>query len=544
MKNSFSLDILKKLRKLEQGCLPDLSEQLAGKYVKNSNLVDRKLKGQFFTPKPVALFMTSLFTFSRKANISVLDPGAGVGMLSVAFCERILNSSRKFSLSIDTYESDSELVPFLLKNLNKCKSILEKKGHKFNFRVLQTDFILNNPNYINKITLFKTAEPLRNYDFIISNPPYYKLNKSSPQTRIMQEFVSGQPNIYSFFMALALGMLKPEGEMVFITPRSFCSGPYFRRFRKWLLENGIINSIHIFESRRDVFNKSDVLQENIIIKITPRVGKLRERKVFITKSQDSSFFDLDALPIDYQDILHHKNGDVFIKIPTSELDIKIQHLINTWKYTLKDFGIKVSTGPVVSFRAKEFLSQEVRNKAVPLLWMHNINNMEVIWPLQKKNKENAIVVESNTKSLLLPVNNYVLVKRFSSKEQKRRLYAGVLLKSTFNFDRVGIENHLNYIYKFNSMLSDNEAYGIAGILNTSLMDIFFRMLNGVTQVNAQDIDNLPFPSLENIEKVGKSIRKVMPLVGEDLDNVVFNNLGITDKVIESLKEVYSKNGKN
>ena len=67
-------------------------------------------------------------------------------------------------------------------------------------------------------------------------------------------------------MAVAANMLKPKGEMVFITPRSFCSGLYYKKFREWLLNNVQITNIHIFESRKDVFDKDKVLQENIIIK--------------------------------------------------------------------------------------------------------------------------------------------------------------------------------------------------------------------------------------------------------------------------------------
>jgi adenine-specific DNA-methyltransferase len=190
------------------------------------------------------------------------------------------------------------------------------------------------------------------------------------------------------------------------------------------------------------------------------------------------------------------------------------------------------------------LSAEFENKktTAPLLWMHNIKDMDVIWPLRKNKKETSIRIEKIPKPILIPVRNYVLVKRFSSKEQKRRLYAGVLLESKFDFDKIGIENHLNYIYKLGSALSENETYGIAGILNTSIMDIFFRMVNGNTQVNAVDIKNLPFPPLENIIEIGKLIRKTKPAIGLELDRLVIDVLGINHKVIEELNGDYRQNG--
>jgi adenine-specific DNA-methyltransferase len=533
------------ISKINNNILTGYAEEIAEAFTQKSNLDERKSRGQFFTQKEIGLFMAGMFDIN-KSSFSILDPGAGIGMLSAAFCERLLNSSKTYNISLDTYENDTKLIAHLDKTLRKCKTVLEDRGHIFKYKIIKEDFILNNPNYLNKETLFGTSSQPIYYDYIVSNPPYYKLNKNSPQAQIMNEFVSGQPNIYSFFMALSLEMLKNDGQMVFITPRSFCSGLYFRRFRKWLIEHGNINNIHVFESRKDVFTKEKVLQENVIMRLSPKNEAKELRRTVITKSSNSQFYDLHKLEIDYEDIFHRKNGDVFIKVPSSKLDIKIQRIINSWRYTLNKHGFKISTGPIVSFRAIKFLLPEFKdNKSmVPLLWMHNIKGMDTIWPIHNLKKEQAVKISEQSKVLLLPTNNYVLVKRFSSKEQKKRVHAGVLLKSKMKFDQIGIENHLNYIYRYNGLLSVEEVYGVAGILNTSIMDIFFRMLNGSTQVNAVDIENLPFPSLGEIQLIGKAILKSKPDIGEELDKLIVSILKIDSQILQDLKEVYRQNGKN
>jgi len=533
------------ISKRNNGMLIDYAEELATIYAKKSDLNERKSKGQFFTQKEISLFMARMFDVN-KSSLYILDPGAGIGMLSAAFCERLLSSERAYSVSLDAYETDTKLIPYLDKTLEKCKIVLENKGHLFKYKIIGKDFILNNPNYLNKKTLFGANSQPVYYDYVISNPPYYKLNKNSPQTQIMSEFVSGQPNIYSFFMALSLEMLKDDGQMVFITPRSFCSGLYFKRFRKWLLDHGNINNIHIFESRKDVFTKEKVLQENIIIRLTLKKKGEEQECTLITKSRDSQFHDINELKVNYGDIFHRKNGDVFIKVPSSKVDIKIQHIINSWECTLKNLGLKVSTGPVVSFRATKFLSHEFKdNKSmVPLLWMHNIKEMDVVWPIHNLKKEIAIKANEGSKVLLVPTNNYVLIKRFSSKEQKKRVHAGVLLKSQMKFERIGIENHLNYIYKYGGLFSVEEAHGVAGVLNTSIIDIFFRMLNGSTQVNAVDIENLPFPSLCNIQLIGRAIMESKPMIGQELDKLIIDILGINLQILQDLKEIYGQNEKN
>jgi adenine-specific DNA-methyltransferase len=369
------------------------------------------------------------------------------------------------------------------------------------------------------------------YDFIISNPPYYKLNADSLQSTVMPGLISGQPNIYSIFMALSASMMKNTGEMVFITPRSFCSGLYYTNFRKWFLSNIQITNIHIFESRKEIFELDEILQENIILK-AKKINKLEN--ITISESKNKHFDKMSTLEVQSKDVIFHKNGDIFIRIPTSSYDLEIIHIVDSWPNTLKEIGLGISTGPVVSFRAKEYLLPELTNnpKSVPLLWMHNMQEMRVVWPLNKNKKASAIQECNKTKPLLLPVRNYVLIKRFTSKEQKRRLYASVLLESEFKYKNVGIENHVNYIYKLNTNLSIYEAFGIASILNTTIVDNFFRSFNGNTQVNATDIRSLPFPDIEHIRKIGKFVYESKSSLNEiEFDNIVKEILGINFKDI-------------
>src|SRR5713226_175418 len=86
----------------------------------------------------------------------------------------------------------------------------------------------------------------------------------------MNDVVHGQPNIYAFFLAAAAQMLRPGGELVAITPRSFCNGLYFRGFRHWFFAKMALDHIHLFESRKETFR--DVLQESLVT-ASHRLGK-------------------------------------------------------------------------------------------------------------------------------------------------------------------------------------------------------------------------------------------------------------------------------
>jgi len=347
---------------------------------------------------------------------------------------------------------------------------------------------------------------------------------------MMAEFICGQPNIYAFFMTMAASMLADKGEMVFITPRSFCSGLYYKNFRKWFLRKVRITRIHIFESRKDIFDKDGVLQENVIIKASKNS---KEGVVTITTSRDKELNELGRIEVDYSDIISPKNSESFIRIPTSELDVKILHIIDKWPSTLNKQGVQISTGPVVDFRAREHLRQGLTKGSVPLLWMHNMQNMRVEWPSKKNKKPAAIACSEKTSPLLLPVKNYVLLKRFTSKEQRRRLDSAVLKQSEFPHESVGIENHVNYIHKPNGSLSVSEAFGIAALLNTGLIDNYFRSLNGHTQVNATEIRNVPLPDLSVIRKIGELVSRAKDLPA-NLDEVIGSQLGIDAEIIKHL----------
>lgn len=516
--------------------LTEYAVKLANIYSRNHKLEERKNKGQFFTPKEIANFMAKLINVNQQ-KVKLADTGAGTGILVASLCDLLFQHNRDIKkIVIDAYENDPNLLSLLEIVLQECQKEKNVLGCDVEYNIYNQDFILSNATYFSNRLLEPWVIGRRpSYDIVISNPPYYKINKNSPYSIVMRKFIYGQPNIYAFFMALATYLLRDGGEGVFITPRSFCSGLYYKKFREWFLNNITIDHIHIFESRKDIFISDGVLQENVILKITKSKAR-KNSKISISVSRDKLFEDFRTFKVASKYIFYHKNGDVFIRIPSSSLDVRILDLIDKWPNTLSDIGFKISTGPVVPFRAKKYLRKKfIGLGEVPLLWMHNIQGFDVIWPLRKNDKEEAILFNKNTKSILLPVSNYVLLKRFSSKEQKRRLYAGVILKMNFKqYKYIGIENHVNYIYRPNGILYESEAFGIAAILNTTIIDRYFRIHNGNTQVNATDIRNMPFPSTEEIKKIGEVVQKQNPQIGYELDNIVGRILGWDSELIKQL----------
>jgi adenine-specific DNA-methyltransferase len=324
--------------------------------------------------------------------------------------------------------------------------------------------------------------------------------------------------------------------MTVITPRSYCSGAYFRVFRKWFFKYMKPVKIHIFESRKKIFKRYNVLQEMLILTAVKSFEAPEKIQVTTSIGETVEIENLVKRNSAYQNIITEDNDDIIIKIPLSELDEHIITEFDKFNFNLNTLGFKVSTGPVVPFRAKDYLLSNIRGlrNVVPLIWMQNIINGKIVWPIPIKDKNITIVSDKSSQKLLIPKGNYVLVKRLSSKEGKQRISAGVLLAETLSSDFIGIENHLNYIHKADGIFTEYEAYGIAALLNSKLYNRYFQMINGNTQINATEIMNLPLPSLETIKRVGKLIKKDEENNEIKNEAIVANELNINEKITAAL----------
>lgn len=474
----------------------------------------KKIFGQYLTPLAVADFMAEKCTLNA-GRLRVLDPGAGVGVLSCALLEAV--AERRAGLReivLEAYEHDPHLADRLSCCLEYAREWLQERQVTLIFHVRTDDFVLAHAEALTDLrSLFPGGTRAGgSFDLIISNPPYFKIPKSDRRARAAAAVVYGQPNIYALFMAVSASLLKPGGEMVFIVPRSFAAGTYFRLFREHFFNLMRPAAVHLFGSRRDTFGRDEVLQENIIL-WARRVGGLpilpNGDQVEVSFSEGVK--DLAArrrrrFPL--SEVLDVRRGDTLLRIPTADDDEEVARAVRSWTGNLHAYGLEVSTGPVVPFRAAQLLSRsgDVSNAHAPLLWMQNVMPMRVEWPVGAKGKPQYIEVSELSGPLLVPDKCYVLIRRFSAKEARRRLIAAPLIAGTFNSPHLGLENHLNYVHRPGGSLSEAEAAGLAALFNSSTLDTYFRAFNGNTQVSATEMRAMPLPPLELIEEIGRRVK--------------------------------------
>lgn len=478
----------------------------------------KKALGQFFTSGSIARFMAELFNIDElQKKVRILDPGCGTLILTCAIAERLVNQNKKINkIEIDSYDTDPSLKEIISNISLNLKDWGLRNGVSIKVNHYNEDFIL-----ANKTTLKEDATSSK-YDLIISNPPYFKIGKQDTRLSCFDIQFKGQQNIYSLFLLGAAKLLKKNGQLVFIVPRSFTSGLYFQSFRDAFLDKIALNYFHLFYSRTDGFKKDQVLQENVILKATLRMDNPNSL-VRISSSNGTDDLIHAKEKVFLTEHLVKKIGRLkVIHLPENSAEEKAMQLFSTWTNTLSTFGMKVSTGPVVPFRCRSFLKYEKPSKFnyVPMLWMHNCLKMELNWPSKKRNKEAWIVENLKSNSKTIKNQDCILIRRFSSKEDRSKLVATPHLQETFKHRRIGIENHLNYLYKPNGSLDKTEVYGLAVLYNSSLFDSFIRSLNGNTQVSATELNALPLPPLEQIKIIGKQYMSLNGQGVQEIDNIV------------------------
>lgn len=490
----------------------EFSERLGQQYAIKEKAERKKEKGQFFTPVPIARLMANMAKVNGKV-ISILDPGCGTGVLTAALVEKLVVACPELeSISVTAYETDPTVLPFAEATFQYLQNWLLDKGISFTYKVLDQDFVLANAAVLNAnetATLFqKMVYNGPFYDLVITNPPYFKLNKEDHRVAAAARLVSGHPNIYALFLGIAAHLLKQGGEMISITPRSFASGQYFKAFRHDFFQTVRLKAVHLFQSRKDTFGKDSVLQETVVLKVC-RQRASEEDHISLSSSfglRDLENPDTKSLPV--SELLNLHSSEKILYLPVSADEERILGLVGSWKNTLRDFHIQISTGPVVAFRAEAFIHQTYTNgsvQLVPLIWMHHVGKMNFEWPKAFKEKGQYIRSEPASRSLLLPNKDYILLRRFSTKDDKSRLIAAPYFARECDVDGIGIENKVNYLYRKGGKLETDELVGLSALLNSRLFNDYFQMFNGNVNVSATELREMKFPPLEDIKILGNRL---------------------------------------
>lgn len=397
--------------------------------------------------------------FQLKSDpVDVLDVGCGTGVLSEAMAIYLRGAGFEQAglYGLDNDES------VRAKYLSRVQKASNEWGSNHSFKCL-----FNHADFL-------TQRPEPRFDFVIMNPPFGKFPSSDPRNQVLREHGFIATNIYAAFVMLGVEWLTPGGQLVAITPRSFCAGPYFSEFRKYLYENTYFGHFRVLDSRSEEFAKDGVLQELVVLRLIKKGPDVKPR-------QAAKWHGLE------------RHGEDWVATSRSVITAPSTKPLPEFKDSILDWGCSVTVGKCVKFRVQKSLRNEPGPHTYPFITTNNFWGTKLRWPSQKKDQPSYI--SDSTKKYLYPNNRYVLVKRISSKEETRRLKAYIYEPEQLpGTDFVCFDTSLLIIAGVDKELTPDEAKHIYAYLLSDEAERYIRATSGTIHINVSDLKRLPFPS--------------------------------------------------
>ena len=149
----------------------NLAVRNTGKLIREKSKSENIRLGRLFTKKDTARLMASMLNLEEgKAAYTLLDPGAGTGILAAAaieeICKRVPSCKQIF---VTCYENSPEFLPMLHDNLERIR---KKCRHDYDVKLFVTiypeNYLIDSKKHYT-VTFFDVVED--KYDIVICNPP-------------------------------------------------------------------------------------------------------------------------------------------------------------------------------------------------------------------------------------------------------------------------------------------------------------------------------------------------------------------------------------
>lgn len=475
-----------------------LAVRNTAKLVRAKSKSDNVRLGRFFTKKETAKLMASMLTLDgEKTAFTLLDPGAGTGILSAAVVEAICESCPACrQIFLTCYESDPEFIPMLEDNLERIR---KKARHDYDVRLYVTvyheNYITESQNHYT-VTLYDTVED--KFDLIICNPPTDMVEKGAAEAKRAGGVTQVKINSAFLFAKMAARHLEDGGRLVIMLPTTVASASALAQYRREMAATLSLERIHLFIGKQKNDKRAIPLKKSIIL-----AYKKGEHPATVDISTSTDWGKPQATvklpPLDYDFIVDKKDGS--LTLPKSAEDTKIVKYISSFPETLDSLGLKMSTGLVIDSRCEDLLFTEPIKSCLPLIRPTAIKGGQIRFPLPIPKQ---YIAPANT-SLIQKNKNMVIVKRVPAKSDERFVNAAVYLASQLpQFKYISTHNKINFI---DTKDKDQEmpsrlAFGIFALLNSTIYDRFLSIVSKSKQINAKELRHLPLPPRAMIESIG------------------------------------------
>jgi len=483
----------------------------------------RKQLGQFVTPSAIVKHILHSVGYEPTADIlerRLIDPACGSGIFLVEALRLYLQALQHARVPIEEWypqivhalvglDIDPKASLFARFNLAMTLSPAivywaAEHGHAGLPRlpIYQADTLQAFADEMAGSRLFSYTRrfPVRlagQFDFVVGNPPYHKIPGITETLRqAFAESLYGHPNAYGLFLHAGIEMLADGGRLGFIIPRSILSGLYFQNLRRFIQHRTALQEIVSIADRRKIFE--GVLQGTMVISLAKR--PVQTKNVVVTCIDDLR--DLEQAPsatVAEQRIAQRLNGLTiwFVDDSTRTYDI-LERIIGAHPLLSgPEIQCPARTGQIVWNRVKPLLDNEDGQLKRPLIWATDVGRFNFTFNATGPTRPCYLQVTAKTEHLMVRGVS-LLIQRVTADEQPNRIVACIPESFCEQYgDGYFVENHLNLVQLPAAPRVD--LFYLLGLLNSQIVEFFFRAMNGNTQVSATELNLLPVP-LDRLEQ--------------------------------------------
>lgn len=500
-----------------------LAVRNTGKLIREKSKSENIRLGRLFTKKDTARLMADMLKIDEKKTVyTVLDPGAGTGILSAAVIERICKSAPACrQIFLTCYENDPIYLPMLEDNLERIR---KKARHDYNVKLFVTIYPENYLTDAKKhytVTFFDVVED--KFDIVICNPPTELCDKYSAEAEGVGGISQLKINTAFLFAKLSAAHLEEGGQLAMILPSTYASASQVAPIRSEINERLAVYAIHLFIGKNKNASRATPIKKNFVIlyKNAPK-----PEKVSISTSCDNGT-EITPLPsLDYGFVVDEKSGA--LTLPKNVEDTRIVQYISAFPETLTSLGLKMSTGLIIDSKCEGLLFTEPVNGTVPILRTAAMKSGVISFPQPIKRQYVAPV----NPSLVQKNKNMVIIKRVPAKSDSRFVNCSVYLASQLpNYKYISTHNKVNFIDTKNKQeeMSARLVFGIFALLNSTIYDRYVSITSKSKQINSKEMKNLPLPPRNIIENIGMRLMASRQTNVKMCDAIVNPTLHIIEK---------------
>ncbi len=460
--------------------------------------------GRFFTKRDTAACLSEMFRFEERRNeMTVLDPGAGTGILSAALLEAMCKGRAALSIRLICYENNALYLPMLKNNIERLRRRCKRDySVKLIYEIREENFLLAERDEVHDAA-----------DCIIMNPPSELCEGGSPEALTAKDVLSTPTVDLSYlFLARAMLWLVEGGQMAVLLPTAFASGVSLSRLREAVLADCRLTAMHLFSSKKG-------LKKHFLIGLH-RTDEPGEPISVAVSSDDGSKEGTQILPpLPYQQIVH---ADGTLLLLSDMQDLKVLSFVERLPCRFSDFGLRMHTGLTLPSRYPALLRNAPGRGVVPLIHPRHLEDGRVNFPLRSMEGQ---FLAPNLPSLIQRNRNMLLIKRFPAKTGARRLVCAAYMASQASGYRyISTHNKLNYVDREGEEMDAPFLVGIYAVLSTTLYDGYIRTVSHSGQINATEFADLPLPNAETLRAIGKRLLAMKRFEPEVCDIAVIAEL--------------------